>query len=1854
MELEAVNQALREIDLEEEVQRDAARWRALDLPARALIHLAGGDKMAFMERLEEVIGDKGFAESPRWAECSACGERSTRACRHGHRHIEMPIEVRLTGTLVRGKGTSPIVRKPTADYYLWLAELEIPRRLRYFLWEFASYADAGHAAPAVWSGTTPVLFEEGEEVGFQASAQQGLVAWTLYALRVYAHEGNTNVRNSWAAAFWWDFVQKWHLTHDDVVVESPQARLVEHVKTEGWFDSDDEHVYVLNIGLTTMAEIKGYSDVVIVHTKEAPDLLEDKYFTFGVAIPNPDCVFLSRAGRKLRPWAKGTCAIFPEGTDVQSVASGVVHVYLPGSRRIDFRALTNALKAVPSTFRGAAASWVFLACQLYIGMGLKTWRELLAWSTSILTSGALPDIAFQVLQDGTLEAFIGADAGGIIETQAGVSEMKDKMFKLTRAFAVISALPTIPFKGALDFFAGAAWAAWDAMSVADSVRQIIASVSWVVSELPKRIMASGFTQAMFGRSAYGVLSDVEYVLNSDKEGYMSAVPELGKMTVQERLDKSRQLLPELQAIPPSDLPLHIRVAKATALQGQITRDELLLAGKVSMPHPSSYLLCGPPNIGKSSLVGALHGLMCAQRGYQVEGTLFKTREDAKFAEGPGFDPAIVRTIFFDDMFMSVPETADKNPMRPVIDAVQPAPMMVDRAFDKSNNLIRHEMVIGTTNAEILDVRAWTKYPAAIARRFQRVVRMDYNFPLVGVQDKTDAFRDARAADLDEDAWIKYTVGSWEPSAADKNIFVFAPIPAYTFTSRSAFLRWFWADLARSRQRAVEEYEKRTALEKLPATCCRKVPLVIHHEEMGVTRKCAPGCDVGLLGCLEEIVAPGDPTERQPDPPTGKPEVTETVVTRIRSRIEAFAAYTVGGSTTFVETDPWKAEVAEELEFTEVERSDTPPVDLEQVETQALFLAAASWFSLGSAYAILQGAGTLADIATRWPPYLFASVMGVALRPFCEESVRQSTGLTGYVTRAVRRWAPIDIDAYATVSLINANGHRVVEANKQLVRRCEQLAMVLAAAGAVGLMASAVKMAQGWVGPEMGAVVSTNDEEDLSRVTGRDPSVVRQPPERRVWERTNMERPVQGAGGLNIRNEVLAWSRRVVVRTPNGAFGQSWGLAVSPHVIMVNAHVIDDAVMPDGSMAFGFGHDEKEAQTHISILQKADYEKFSDGSDLALVFVAGISLLPRKAEKALDRMCDVPRDYRAACTWESPTKSFKGRLVPLSESKIGRIVPSDSKLARSRLFVVIDEHTGQDIQTAVGDCGGCVVADGAIRGFHAGSRGVCVAIDVKIARACMASLMERRAERVVVENGYLDCPYLPIERLRPVGAKCAALWCDAAVVVGTDPMHPRSKTKFTTRKALGHEIVVDDIVREKGCDYACPSAERKDIGDGRKFDPIDHALAAMGEHTVVDVDRMWEATTLFIADIDARMGEWPKLQPDALQTVVDRAKGSTSSGRAWREEGMSPKTMFIQDDGKLDPVLVRAIAQQLGSLREGVVPSDSQWIIKDEKISEKKAAVGDGRAFELLNCVTYFAGMILYGPIQDLIRANPRVFECALGMKVFSGEWRCLVEAFSKEGGVICLDGKKWDKRFRWTLKLMTIRVFAHIARRVGYSPMQVRMLVNQLAGTFIRFAWINGDVVFLMRASPSGEFSTTETNSFGESIALRGCVVAELGVWDRDNYYTRTFGDDLYVKQATAVFTQLAMAKWAPLFGIEYTSCHKGEALTAFETPERSSFLKRSPVWRDGRCLPALEKASIWGMLGWETPGPGGLTPEMRFMQVANNAVKEAWCHGPEFRALVESRVRAISEKYDVPVVLWDDEKCAEEYDRGVMETWDA
>lgn len=424
-------------------------------------------------------------------------------------------------------------------------------------------------------------------------------------------------------------------------------------------------------------------------------------------------------------------------------------------------------------------------------------------------------------------------------------------------------------------------------------------------------------------------------------------------------------------------------------------------------------------------------------------------------------------------------------------------------------------------------------------------------------------------------------------------------------------------------------------------------------------------------------------------------------------------------------------------------------------------------------------------------------------------------------------------------------------------------------------------------------------------------------------------------------------------------------------------------------------------------------------------------------------------------------------------------------------------------------------------------------------------------------------------------------------LGTLPqaIHMSSKSKIKKSAFFG---TYDDAV---GICPQAPAVMSAINIDGKRVEPMGKAIEAYQSPLLYkpldDIDAIvelatkphWRATRNSCRDLlsfsEALCGrEGLKLKPVARKT---------SPGYPYSLDGDLGKMGILGSGEEFDLTTEKCL--KLRERVEYVVESAKQGVrlshiysdfLKDELRPLAKVSAAATRAISGAPLDYVVAVRMYFGTFLAAMFVHHTVSGMAPGINHYT-EWHVLAESLSKFGGdrVFGGDFSRFDASEQ---PYIHMEILKYINRWYAFNNSSWCVLDDKVRSILwldlIHSRHLTGfggrleHVVQWNKSLPSGHPLTTPVNSLYSLITLTACYVRSTVPRDyRDMWqkaYLCTFGDDNVVGVSEAVsevFNQVTVAeKMNELFGLSYTSDKKGEALVAYESIEKVTFLKRTFV----------------------------------------------------------------------------------------------
>jgi len=1300
-----------------------------------------------------------------------------------------------------------------------------------------------------------------------------------------------------------------------------------------------------------------------------------------------------------------------------------------------------------------------------------------------------------------------------------------------------------------------------------------------------------------GTSVEKWVSEASFLIDCDI--HMVDKPREGSITLDERIERLEKAsadaknLPNVARYSAEMVPLSLKVGLCHKMNDLLSKLRSLKAHGDDKPETVGIMLTGPPGTGKTTLFGPLHNIMCGIDGdNNIYGTDLKLNITKEFVDGNHIFPSLVRTIVLDEIDSEDVQKSKVNWAKVIIDIVNTHTFIINRAAleKKDDCALRPKACIMTSNSEKLNVGKLWKEGQAVARRLHLCIKVEVNHEVVPRANVGEKAY-VHAPIGREDEWTKFTIVNAVCDAQVNTIIEYIPT-GMVFTSRIAFFNWFGTEYAKQRVLQVSDFAKRQASMKA-AVCARGIRLDMHLDS---DKKCCSSCDM-LLDMPSDYFIPDISLVQIQE---GEELVISSNIFTIVFRIFVHV---------FCEIIIWKwGTRSVELQWNG--RRSTNKDWLERIAKDAwgsfyfiiviplLFLA--SIFSVFCTYA-------------GWFAYWKQKVLYVYLRCFMS-----------------RETADKVFFSLLTVA------YKFHEKRRAIMI----VGFVVSALALVGVLVSLFRTVEKSE-VQMNARIREEDDDDLNALTGIEKGTNTTPATKRIWRGMSVP-PLSGQKMPENFDECLrrnTWQ----LRTNLGDF---YGVDMCGVIVTV-CHPFRNCFEKSFTLQY---RNRLTEEFRTVILTSCCIHRISE-RDLAFVVIPG--LISRHGAKAI-RLC------LSDCVSETEKLAGIGSMVYPDLNRSVTIRPETVQTEVPGFTGPFAALRTSNVISAKGDCGLPLFSCGRFLGVHCWTNGGVTPIGRDLLEKSLIELpiSELSGSEPRFEVHQMDGS--PVEFQEELSDNSDFNWmtCESLRVGRFE--HTMGLPKMTTRKALGHELVVKYIIDIKGEDYAPTSGRSFEVpGIPYRVSGMTNAVEAMNFPYVFDFECALVAMNIYMLDIPLSA----RNQPMKLSTAVAMVNGKTSSGFPFTWAGLSPKSKLIMPDGTIHSSVPAMVKSKLAEYSRGVVSDVTFATEKDEAILESKVLKGGTRIFEVSNVATVIAMSMYLTPLLEFLLEHREWSGVAIGINALSDQWKDMWNFISFDRcsttKYLFTDIKKMDKSISSGMFLIVACMFRQLAGHLGYSGIQQDIVFNMIKGGCLRVIMYRGDAVAAMKGNPSGWWGTTIINCLTRSILLRmvflasgGCSIASDF---RKHVHNMNFGDDEVtgVDVVGALYlSQTKVAKLYEAWGFRVTSADKISELAEYSLFEDASFLKRGVVYTGIYCFAPLEKASIFKMLAWETPG--ALTREQRFSDVATNACREAYFHGDKFFSQICFLCYQIATLHDIDWVPPEGVDLLRWYQTGTFQTMDA
>lgn len=313
--------------------------------------------------------------------------------------------------------------------------------------------------------------------------------------------------------------------------------------------------------------------------------------------------------------------------------------------------------------------------------------------------------------------------------------------------------------------------------------------------------------------------------------------------------------------------------------------------------------------------------------------------------------------------------------------------------------------------------------------------------------------------------------------------------------------------------------------------------------------------------------------------------------------------------------------------------------------------------------------------------------------------------------------------------------------------------------------------------------------------------------------------------------------------------------------------------------------------------------------------------------------------------------------------------------------------------------------------------------------------------------------------------------------------------------------------------------------------------------------------------------------------------------------------------------------------------------KDEilPVAKEKCRIFYGNTIALTYLVRKY-----YLPVLRFLQMNSLVSECAVGVNSHGPEWEVLYQHMIAHGKdrIFAGDYSKYDQRMPSQLTAAALRICIDIARAMGYSEEDLRIMEVMAGEIVFPYIAFNGDLISLSEGTHiSGNSLTVIINSIVGSLNLR-CFYYHVYPSDPTGSFRRfvniiTYGDDNKgsVSAARPKFNIKACSEFLAQYGQIYTMPDKESELVPYMHDDDAEFLKRKSVYHDNlEChVGALDENSIFKSLHcYMRPKGCPLTCEEAVAQNIDGALREWFNHGPDVYAARREQMSMIAQEHKI------------------------
>jgi hypothetical protein len=469
----------------------------------------------------------------------------------------------------------------------------------------------------------------------------------------------------------------------------------------------------------------------------------------------------------------------------------------------------------------------------------------------------------------------------------------------------------------------------------------------------------------------------------------------------------------------------------------------------------------------------------------------------------------------------------------------------------------------------------------------------------------------------------------------------------------------------------------------------------------------------------------------------------------------------------------------------------------------------------------------------------------------------------------------------------------------------------------------------------------------------------------------------------------------------------------------------------------------------------------------------------------------------------------------------------------------------------------------------------------------------------------------------------------------------STARFPSKSKVCKTLIYDSC-RERGFEdtYAAPVMRHRQVWINQ--------MEPMFERTnKVDLDLMDAATEMYIDEVV------DTLTPSDLSVVrvlddfeavngvdgmlyVDKIPRKTSAGFPYNK----PKTAFLVVDELekahvSEMILTDAREIELTYKESCRAMPIFMGSLKDEVISKIKAEAKSTRVFT----GSPFAFSIVMRKylltMNALIQSKRSHFESYPGTDALGPDWEDLYHELTKFGtSRMCAgDYKKFDKSMSPMIILAAFRVLIAIAKKAGWSQVNVNVLESMKYDIAFPVVNLDGDIVMTEGGNPSGHSLTVIINCLVNCIYVRMCFIRlhpdrKFKEW----VALATYGDDnvMGIREG-CLLSHTTLSDFLETQGITYTMADKSSTSIPYVGVSEVTFLKRSFVFDETlqHIVGPLDQKSSQRSLMYTIPSLA-VSSEAQIVDTLDTFLRESFFHGKVFYADQRRWVLTIIDQYDL------------------------